>query len=152
MSNLNTREDKLKIIFATYPDKNEVFMTSDDRAFFTQHQADGFGQTLQDREVKKYSRTEDGRPKTEVEKTEDGRPETEEAEKTEDGRPETEVEKTEDGRPETEEAEGLAMTEAPIDERAALAAKFKELFGKKPAGFMKTETIKAKIAEAEAAK
>lgn len=56
MSTLTERERKLEIIFATHPDKKEVFMTSDDRAFFTDHQADAFAQGLADRTVTKYSR------------------------------------------------------------------------------------------------
>lgn len=128
MSDKNTREEKLKIIFATYPDKNEVYMTSDDRAFFTEHQANGFAQGLADKTVEKFER-DDRRPKTE------------------DGSGKLEV-----GSEEIASAEGLAMTEAPVDERAALVAKYQELLGKKPSNFMKTENIEAAIAKAEADK
>ena len=65
MSDLNTREEKLKLVFAAHPQAEEIFMTSDDRAFFDEHNAEAYAQGLKDQEVKRYEKTEDGRPETE---------------------------------------------------------------------------------------
>ena len=72
MSNLNTREEKLKLVFAAHPQAKEIYMTSDDRAFFDAHNAEAYAQGLKDQEVKKFEREE------EAEKTEDGGQKTEE--------------------------------------------------------------------------
>lgn len=56
MANENTREQKLKIIFATNPAQNVVFMTSDDRAFFNPADAKERSGRLKDRTVKTYNR------------------------------------------------------------------------------------------------
>jgi len=145
MSNTNTRGEKLKIIFATHPNQNDVFMASDDRAFFTEHQADSYGQGLKDREVKKYSRLA-------VEVIE--RVLVKKAAKDQ----ETDLEKVDEVDASTDSAgsdetasDTVDEPLSPDEERAALAAKYEELLGKKPAWNMKLDKMKAAIAEAEAA-
>jgi hypothetical protein len=97
MSNQNTREEKLKNIFAIYPDKNEVYMTSDGRAFFTAHHADAFAQGLADRKVDKYSREVEAAPVAEA------APEVEEAPEVE-AAPEVEEAPVAEAAPEVEAA------------------------------------------------
>jgi hypothetical protein len=120
MSDLNTREEKLKLVFAAHPQAEEIFMTSDDRAFFDEHNAEAYAQGLKDQEVKRYEKTEDGRPETEEAPVTEA-PVIEETE---------EVEETEDGRPETEEAqvieEAPVAEEAPVTEEAPVAEKPKK--------------------------
>ncbi|MGY6522009.1 MAG: hypothetical protein ACXIUD_09790 [Mongoliitalea sp.] len=163
---LNTREEKIKIIFAQYPNQKEIYMTSDDRAFFEATKADAYAQNLQDKKVSHITRklwdvfakakgidqsTEEGtqEPTVETETTEEGTQEpTVETETTEEGtqEPTVETESTEEVLEDTTDEE---VVPAPLD-RALLAARYEQLLGKKPTNFMKTETIAAKIAEAEA--
>src|SRR5690606_36911609 len=51
MSKDNTREAKLKILFATHPDVDTFFMTADDKAFYERHQADAHAQKLKNQKV-----------------------------------------------------------------------------------------------------
>jgi hypothetical protein len=51
MAEDNSRAKKIEIIFATYPEQVEVFMCSDDRAFFKKHDAEGYAQGLEDNTV-----------------------------------------------------------------------------------------------------
>lgn len=140
---LNTRDNKIKIIFAQHPNQKEIFMASDDRAFFDVHKADAYAQNLQDKKVSHITRKlfevfEEA--KTAGDTTYTG---------------ETKPEGSADESGETTEAT-VTTTEASADDapepldRAALAARYEELLGKKPTNFMKTETIAARIAEAEA--
>jgi hypothetical protein len=140
MSNLNTREEKLKLVFAAHPEAEEIYMTSDDRAFFKESYAEAHAKGLPDQAVERFEREQDASTGSETEQTEDA--------------PETE-----DGGQKTEELTGAetgagdastgSATDAE-DDRAVWVAKFEEVFGKKPNNFMKLDTIKARIAEAEA--
>lgn len=51
MAEDNSRAKKIEIIFADYPEQVEVFMCSDDRAFFKKHDAEGYAQGLEDNTV-----------------------------------------------------------------------------------------------------
>lgn len=53
----NTREDKLKYIFSTYPKAKELFVTSDDQMFFSDNDAVPHAKTLEDSEVVKELRS-----------------------------------------------------------------------------------------------
>lgn len=167
MENKNTRAEKLEIIFANHPDENEVFMASDDKAFFTEHQADAYAQRLPDRKVQKFTRNivaafVSGKSKVEskesaTQESGDGKSENEkeasEVDATDTAAPEGESEKgleketsTKDGDTQ-EEAEESASDES---EREALAARYEELLGRKPVWNMKLEKLKAAVEEAEA--
>ena len=154
MDNKNTREEKLSILFATHPKTDKFYLASDDRAFFDQHNADGYAQGLADRKVTEYSRNV-------VEHFQQGIKEpiavTETIDKTAD---ETEETTSEENAAPAAPGDGQAEEggdEAGKDEsgspesgedRAAVVAKYEEVFGKKPSNFMKVETMQAKIAEA----
>jgi hypothetical protein len=56
MKDQNTREQKLKILFATYPTVDIFFMTSDDKGFFDNGSAGAHASTLKDKNVQSYSR------------------------------------------------------------------------------------------------
>ncbi|MBS4064503.1 MAG: hypothetical protein KGZ74_08075 [Chitinophagaceae bacterium] len=158
MSDLNTREEKLKLVFAAHPQAKEIFMTSDDRAFFDEHNAEAYAQGLKDQEVKKYKRT--------LVETFLKIKEAKRAYQPDLGAGDTgagDVEEGDAGAGDTEEGDAgegdTGKGEAGADEagaadagddRAALVARYQELIGKKPNNLMKLETIKAKIAEAEA--
>ncbi|WP_143960232.1 hypothetical protein [Litoribacter populi] len=168
MAKHNTRADKLKVIFATYPKQDEVFMTSDDRAFFTAHQADSHGQTLKDQKVGHYTRrlVEAFVKAKETEETETGdavkgatltinADETPKDETPKDEAPADEAPKDEAPAGETPADETPKDEESPkeeskeVDEREALSARFQELTGKKPAHNIKLENLKAAIEAAE---
>lgn len=165
MSDKNTREEKLKMIFAAYPDKTEIFMASDDRAFFTDHHADAYSQGLQDRDVERYERPE-------IEEVEDL--ETDPAKETVTGGATGDSldELTDENADPEKVAEGDAADEAVAegeseeinvstdtvesietakkDEREVLSERYEELLGKKPAWNMKLDNMKAAITVAEA--
>jgi len=163
MSDKNTREEKLKMIFAAYPDKTEIFMASDDRAFFTDHQADAYGQGLKDRNVKRYERPE-------MEEVEDLETDPAKETVTGDATGDSLDEVTDENANLEKVAEGDAADEAVVegeseevnpstdtaesdetskkDEREVLSERYEELLGKKPTHNMKLDTIKAKIAAA----
>lgn len=149
MSNLNTREQKLKLVFAAHPNAKKIFMTSDDRAFFEEHVADGHAQGLKDKEVKSYS-------KPLVEAFFKVKESKEDAGAGEGAGADTgagEDSGADDGAgagDDTGAGDG-ADEKSPEEIRAALVAKYEEVFGKKPfPANMKLETLQAKIAEAEA--
>lgn len=57
----NSREAKVKSIFANYPKEDKIYMASDNRAFFNEAQADGYAQTLKDKKLEVFERvTSDG--------------------------------------------------------------------------------------------
>lgn len=148
MSDQNTRKEKLKIIFATYPQQETVYMTSDDKAFFNEEQASAHAQRLADQTVSKY-------PKKFWEVAIDVLDKNQEKRETE----ETEGEGTEgegtEGEEETETVEDVeTVTEevsTEVDERAALAARFEELAGRKPAANIKLENLRKAVDELEQA-
>lgn len=140
---LNTRENKIKIIFAQHPNQKEIFMTSDDRAFFDVHKADAYAQNLQDKKVSHITRKlfevfEEAKTAGDTADTSETKPE---------GSADESGETTEANETITE---AVASAEAEPLDRAVLSARYEELLGKKPTNFMKTETIAARIAEAEA--
>lgn len=54
----NTREDKLKYIFSTYPKAKVLFVTSDDQMFFEEIHAQPHAKTLEDQDVVKEIRSD----------------------------------------------------------------------------------------------
>jgi hypothetical protein len=168
MSEHNTRKEKLKIIFATYPQQDTVYMTSDEKAFFNEAQAESHAQRLLDKNVSKYPKKFWEQAIQILDKNEDSKNEnTEGTEGTEgegtEGTEGTEGESTEgtegtQGTEGTESTEGTDGTESKDlegtdqpseDERAALAVKFEELSGKKPAWNMKLENLRSAVADLE---
>lgn len=142
-------------------------MTSDDRAFFTNHQADSYGQTLPDRKVDEYTRqvtehfqegvkepiavteTIDQTTVETKEKTSEG----DAADKAPaDGSTAEGSGETGSDEPGQTESGDAGSDLSPEQERAEVAVKYLEVFGKKPSNFMKVETMQAKISEALASK
>lgn len=56
MEQENSLGAKARIVLATYPDRDVIYMTSNGKAFFEKHDADSHSQTLLDKEVKVFSR------------------------------------------------------------------------------------------------
>jgi len=52
----NTRAEKLKILFATHPKVDVFYLTSSNKAFFTEDDANALGQQLEDSTVTKCER------------------------------------------------------------------------------------------------
>jgi hypothetical protein len=111
MSDQNTREEKLKILFATHPGTDLFYMTADNVAFFEEHKADAYAQRLKDKEVTECAR------------------------------------KVAQAIVNLEEGEEIA---ASAGERDILEERYEELIGNKAPGNIKLETLKKRVAEAEA--
>ncbi len=56
MENKTTRGQILNILFATHPKTDKFFLTSDDQAFFAEHDANSHAKTLENKEVQPYTR------------------------------------------------------------------------------------------------
>jgi len=52
----NTRADKVKIMFATHPKTDEFYVTSNDKFFYTEQDAESAAQLLKDKKVDKVVR------------------------------------------------------------------------------------------------
>ncbi len=172
----NNREELVKIIFATHPEFEKIYVTSDDQAFDVKHNAENHAQTLADKTVTPYHRTvvekiaelkeklgwkvEESGSKEETEGKEGGSSESETpiADALENS-PEDEIKSGEtslagaiaNASQETIDAlAGKLSAKADKGENEVLRSTYFELFGKKPVG--KTiEFIKKAIEEKQAA-
>lgn len=138
MSDQNTRKEKLKIIFATYPHEDTVYMTGDDKAFFNGEQAESHAQRLKDSTVNKYPRT-----------LFNALVDNEEGTEGETGEVTGEDAVGSAGESTGESTGEEASPGAREDERTLLAARFEELAGRKPAANMKLENLQKAVAELE---
>jgi hypothetical protein len=141
----NTREAKLKILFATHPEVDKFYLTSDDKAFFDEHRANAHAQRLKDQDVESYSRklvdALDQLLNIEGDDIINDDPEGGEGDISQ------EALKDEEANKEASEEEKEIDGSSQPDEREALVAAYAEKYGKKPAHNIGIEKLMLALAE-----
>lgn len=179
MENKTERSERLQKLFANHPKVKIFYLTSDDQAFTEKHRAEAHGQTLENKEVDNYPRfvaeaVELAKEKITARKAEKANADTQTGSEDQkslgnEGQADGEQGAADDkaGDENTQGSEGAGsgdqgtddkkegegdppVDQKPLDEKAALQVRYKELFGKAVNHMTGVPKLKADIAAKEA--